>query len=71
MNDQTYAMIFFENEGVLSPVYMDKKVSDFKNDGVFFEGVMYAFDDLDEGFLFYEDLVSKINNDIDWSSVHP
>jgi hypothetical protein len=35
------------------------------------DGVMYAFTDLDEGLIFYEELVRKINSDIDWMSVQP
>lgn len=67
MNDQIYAMIFFENEGRLSQVYMNKNVMDFKDH----DGIMYAFNDLDEGLIFYENLIRKINSDIDWMAIHP
>lgn len=67
MNDQTYAMIFFENEGRVSQVYLNKNVMDFKDH----DGTMYAFYDLDEGLIFYEDLIRKINSDIDWMAVQP
>lgn len=63
MNDQTYAMIFFENFGVVSPVYLNKSVLEFKDH----DGVMYAFNDLDEGAMFYEELIRKINSDPNWS----
>jgi hypothetical protein len=65
MNDQTYAMIFFENLGAVSPVFLNANVFNFKNH----EGVMYAFDDLDEGAIFYENLVREINSHSDLSKV--
>ena len=67
MNDQTYAMIFFENEGRVSQVFLNRDLMEFKDQ----DGVMYAFTDLDEGLIFYEELVRKINSDIDWMSVQP
>jgi hypothetical protein len=67
MNDQTYAMIFFENEGRVSQVFLNRDPMEFKDQ----DGVMYAFTDLDEGLIFYEELVRKINSDIDWMSVQP
>jgi hypothetical protein len=67
MNDQTYAMIFFENEGRVSQIFLNRNVMDFKNH----DGIMYAFNDIDEGLVFYEELIRKINSDIDWMSVQP
>lgn len=60
-------MIFLENNGKISNVYLNKSILDFKHE----DGVLYAFDDLDDGFTFYETLVNKINNEIDWMSVRP
>lgn len=63
MNDQNYAMVFFENCGVVSPVFLNSNILNFKSQ----DGVMYAFNDLDEGLIFYEDLVRKINSDPQFS----
>ena len=52
-------MIFFKDGNKLSHVYMNKSVFDFKDK----DGAMFAFNDLDEGFLFYESLVNQINNE--------
>ncbi len=67
MNDQTYAMIFFENEGRVSQIFLNRNVMDFKDH----DGIMYAFNDIDDGLVFYEELIRKINSDIDWMSVQP
>lgn len=65
--ETTFKMVFLKNEDRLSPVFMNANILEFKQ----YDGVIYAFDDLDEGFLKYEELVRETNNFIDWESIRP
>jgi hypothetical protein len=67
MQKTNFQVIFILNGNELSPVYTNRDIMEFKD----YDGVLYAFDDLDEGFIYYEELVNKINNDIDWMSIRP